>query len=114
MPKFLVVAVVVLRSQVANQSASGQLSCQVNISCLAHVSLCTLNCVRVPTKRLLYLYLLLYVMAQQRTDRKALRVHFESTVKRGAEIVNCRTSLAIYLTVELQLFVAGFDLEIRQ
>jgi hypothetical protein len=53
-------------------------------------------------------------MAQQRTDRKALRVHFESTVKRGAEIVNCRTSLAIYLTVELQLFVAGFDLEIRQ
>jgi len=93
MPKLFVVAVVVLRSQVANRSASGQLSYRA----LAQVSLCTLNCVRVPMKRLLYLYLylLLYVMVQQRTDRNALRVHFESTVNRGADIMNCKTSLVI-------------------
>jgi len=33
MPKFFVVAVVVLRSQVANRIASGHLSYQVTISC---------------------------------------------------------------------------------
>jgi hypothetical protein len=43
----------------------------------------------------LYLYLLLYMMVQQRTDRNALRVRFESAVNRGADIVNCRTSVAI-------------------
>jgi len=64
---------------------------------LAHVSLCTVNCVRVPMKRVLYLYLylLLYVMVQQRTYRNARRVHFEGTVNRVADIVNCRTSLAM-------------------
>jgi len=64
---------------------------------LAHVSLCTVYCVRVRMKRLpyLYLYVLLHVVVQQRTDRNALHVHFESTVNRAADTVNCRLSVAM-------------------
>jgi hypothetical protein len=49
MPKFFVVAVVVLRSQVAYRIASGQLSYQVTISCCdtrqsVHCKLCSCSC----------------------------------------------------------------------
>jgi hypothetical protein len=103
--------VVVLRSQVANRIA-----CLIKspYRALAHVSLCNVNCVRVPVKGLLYLYLLLYVMLQQRTERNALRVRFENAVSRGVDTVPAERLLPCYLIVELQLFVAGFDLEICQ
>lgn len=88
MPKFCVVAAVVPRSQVANRIASGQLSCQVSTRYIV-LWQCELYLCSVKGLLYLYLFLLLYVLVQERTDRNVLRTRFEGAVKRGADVVPC-------------------------